>query len=123
MGILGLTKTIAKEWGPVGVRCNGVAFGMINTRLVQSADDVKQTHTVAGGKEIPQGMPADAAAMINSPQFLRMAIPMGRVGTPEEAAGGIVLMSSPLAGFVTGHTLEGKMNANGLVTFFLSLFL
>ena len=98
MGVVGLTKTVAKEWGRFGVRCNAVAFGFIDTRMTRSKD-AGETATV-GGQEVAQGIPdaiREAGATAN---------PLGRPGTDREAAGGVVLMASPLAGYVTGHTLE-----------------
>lgn len=105
LGVVGLTKTVAKEWGQTGVRCNCVAFGMINTRLTDKAAAVGEGHKV-NGKDVPQGMPAAAVDFMKSPQFLKMAIPLARSGEAEEGAGGILMMSSPLATYVTGHTLE-----------------
>lgn len=105
LGVVGLTKTVAKEWGSVGVRSNCVAFGMINTRLTEKGSKVGEGHKV-GGKEIPQGMPDSAVDFMKSPQVLKMSIPLARPGEAEEGAGGILLMSSPLASYVTGHTLE-----------------
>lgn len=98
MGVVGLTKTVAKEWGRFGVRCNAVAFGFIDTRMTQSKD-AGATATV-GDVEVAQGIP-DAIREAGM-----TANPLGRPGQPEEAAGGVVLMASPLAGYVTGHTLE-----------------
>lgn len=98
MGIVGLTKNVAKEWGAFGIRCNAVAFGFIETRLT-NAKELGETHEV-GGKQIALGIPEgmrDRATTGN---------PMGRPGTAEEGAGGILLMASPLAGYVTGHCLE-----------------
>ena len=95
--VLGMTKTIAKEWGSFGVRCNAVAFGFIDTRLTQSkgnsAVEVDGQKVVLG---IPDGMRDMAVAMI----------PLQRHGTPEEAAGGILMLVSPYAAYVSGHTLE-----------------
>lgn len=99
MGIIGLTKTIAKEWGQFGIRCNTVAFGFIDTRLTQPKE---QGETIeVGDREIALGIPqkllrAERLAMI----------PLGHAATPEEAAGGIILMASPFAAYITGHTLE-----------------
>ncbi|MCB0032620.1 MAG: SDR family oxidoreductase [Anaerolineales bacterium] len=98
MGIVGLTKTVAKEWGSFGIRCNAVAFGFIETRLTQDKD--KGASIEVDGKEIALGIPEQMR------QMAPMLIPLGRPGTPEEAAGGIVLMASPLAAYITGHTLE-----------------
>ena len=98
MGVVGLTKTVAKEWGRFGVRCNAVAFGFIDTRMTR-AKDGSETATV-GDQEVAQGIPEAVR------EHAIAAAPLGRVGTDREAAGGVVLMASPLAGFVTGHTLE-----------------
>ena len=98
MGVVGLTKTVAKEWGRFGVRCNAVAFGFIDTRMTR-AKDGGETATV-GDHEVAQGIPEAVR------EHAIAAAPLGRVGTAREAAGGVVLMASPLAGFVTGHTLE-----------------
>ena len=98
MGVVGLTKTVAKEWGRFGVRCNAVAFGFIDTRMTR-AKDGSETATV-GDREVAQGIPEAVR------EHAIAAAPLGRVGTDREAAGGVLLMASPLAGFVTGHTLE-----------------
>ena len=103
-GILGLTKTVAKEWGPLGVRCNAVAFGMIDTRMTNAFTD-DATVTV-GGATVPQGLPKHLAKMWNSDEFVRMAVPLARKGKAEEAAGAMAFLASPMASYITGHTLE-----------------
>jgi len=96
LGIVGLTKTVAKEWGAFGIRCNAVAFGAIDTRLTR----VKSNQVIeVDGTKVVLGMPA-GQKMDSS------RVPLNRVGTAEEAAASILYLASPLANFVTGHCLE-----------------
>lgn len=98
MGIVGFTKTIAKEWGAFNIRCNAVAYGAIETRLTQPKEEGKTFRV--GDREVPLGIPQQMIDM------MKFAIPLGRTGSPEEAAGGILLLASPYASYITGHTLE-----------------
>lgn len=98
MGVIGMTKTIAREWGMFGIRCNAVAFGFIDTRLTRPLDE-GHTLSVEGG-QIALGIPKK----VRDSSFA--AIPMKRPGTADEAAAGIILIASPLASYITGHTLE-----------------
>lgn len=98
MGIVGLTKTVAKEWGSFGIRCNAVAFGFIETRLTQDKNEGASIEV--DGKEISLGIPEQMR------QMAPLMIPLARTGTVEEAAGGIIMLASPFAGYITGHTLE-----------------
>jgi len=102
-GIVGLTKTIAKEWGAFGVRANAVAFGMIETRMTSAfASEAVEV----GGQAVQQGLPPEVAKMWEGGPLLRAMVPLNRKGRPEEAAGGILFLASPHASYVTGHTLE-----------------
>ena len=102
MGIVGLTKTVAKEWGQFGIRCNAVAFGFIDTRLTRPKENREAIEI--HGQRIALGIPE--RLLQTREQVMPLLIPLGRPATPEEAAGGIVLMASPLAAYITGHTLE-----------------
>lgn len=98
MGLVGFTKTIAKEWGPFNIRCNAVAFGYIETRLTRAKESGETIRV--DGEEVRLGVPGHMHDLV------KMLIPMGRTGTVEEAAGGILLLASPWAGYINGHTLE-----------------
>ena len=104
MGVVGLTKTVAKEWGAFGVRCNAVAFGMISTRMTSSFGDGEAI--VVDGQKVPQGMPANVADAWDTDELLQQNVPLGRKGLVDEAAGGMLMLASPYASYVTGHTLE-----------------
>ncbi|KAH7330700.1 short-chain dehydrogenase/reductase SDR [Rhizoctonia solani] len=98
--VVGMTKTIAKEWGAFGVRANTVAFGYIQTRLT-AAKGGENVITV-DGKQIALGIPGGG----KQPEGPVPGIPLGRPGTPDEAAAAVLFLVSPLASFVSGHTLE-----------------
>lgn len=97
MGIVGVTKTIAKEWGRFNVNVNAVAYGFIDTRLTQAKE--KQETIERAGKQVELGIPEQMRQM--AAQF----IPLGRAGSPDEAAGPVLFLASPLADYVTGHIL------------------
>jgi len=99
MGIVGLTKTVAKEWGSFGIRCNAIAFGFIETRLTQNK--ALGEFIEVNGKKVALGIP-DSGKKENKYEH----IPLGRPGKPEEAAASILLLASPLSSYITGHTLE-----------------
>lgn len=96
--VVGLTKTLAKEWGQFKVNCNAVAFGFIDTRLTQSKDDANKM--VIDGEEIQLGIPDQLRGMS------QMLIPIGRSAKPEEAAGGVFFLCSPWSNYVHGQVLN-----------------
>ena len=103
MGIVGLTKTIAKEWGSLGIRCNAVAFGFIDTRLTRT-QEIQEEAIEIDGHEVVLGIPRKVRTLLD--KDIQIRIPLGRPATVEEAAAGIVLIASPLASYITGHVLE-----------------
>src|ERR1700733_11852895 len=97
-GVLGLTKTVAKEWGQFKVNVNAVAFGFIDTRLTQAKVD--ENVMEKDGEKIQLGSPEQMRGMAS------MLIPLGRPASPEEAAGGVFFLCSPWSNYVHGQTLH-----------------
>jgi len=97
-GIIGLTKTLSKEWGRFNIQVNAVAFGMIDTRLTQS--EGTDNFTEREGQRIKLGIPEQNREMAP------MLIPMGRAGTVQEAAGPVLFFASALANYVSGQVIE-----------------
>jgi 3-oxoacyl-[acyl-carrier protein] reductase len=96
--VVGLTKSLAKEWGQFKINVNAVAFGYIETRLTASKEE---TNTMEiGGEKVQLGIPDQLRGMA------AMLIPLGRPGTPEEAAGGVFFLCSPWANYVSGQVLN-----------------
>lgn len=95
-GIIGLTRTMAKEWGRYKVNVNAVAFGPIRTRLTEGSAKGDSTIKVEG-KDIRVGVSPDLLSQMET------SIPLGRVGTPEEAAGAIYLFCAPESNFISGQ--------------------
>ncbi len=96
-GIVGLTQTLAKEWGRMNVTVNCVAFGFIQTRLTASTAEASTANIE--GREIKVGINPGLLAM------MEQSIPLGRGGTPEEAAGAVYLLCMPESDYVSGQTL------------------
>jgi 3-oxoacyl-[acyl-carrier protein] reductase len=97
-GVVGLTKSVAREWAPFNIQANAVAFGQIATRLTGPLEDgvkIQREDT-----EIAVGIPRQARA------FWSEMHPMGRPGTAEEAAGAILFFASPFSNYVSGQVLE-----------------
>lgn len=102
-GVTGLTKTIAKEWGPAfGVRANTIAFGYILTRLTQAKEE-GAVQVLPDGTKVALGIPGRAPAA--SGPAAHPDIPLGRPGTATEAASSILAVASPLFGYVSGQTI------------------
>ena len=95
-GIIGLTKTMAKEWGRYKVNVNAVAFGPIRTRLTEAPADGDSSIDVEGNK-IKVGLNPDLVSQMET------MIPLGRVGTPVEAAGAVYLFCTPESNYITGQ--------------------
>jgi 3-oxoacyl-[acyl-carrier protein] reductase len=96
-GVIGLTKTLAKEWGRYNINVNAVGFGLMQTRMTQPLGAKSKIRM--SGKDIPIGV---------HPTMLESAValtPLGRLGTAEEAAGAVLFFCSPLSDYVTGELL------------------
>ena len=93
-----MTKTMAKEWGRYNVTVNAVGFGLIETRLIQplTGQDAK---IEVKGREFGVGV---QPALLEA---ARQKCPLGRLGTPEEAAGAVLFFCSPLSDYVSGEVL------------------
>jgi 3-oxoacyl-[acyl-carrier protein] reductase len=96
--LVGMTKTLAKEWGRYKVNVNCVAFGFIDTRLTKSNKD-PDSKIVIAGREVQAGVPEAARAALPA------IVPLGRSGTALEAAGGIYLFCIPESDYVSGEVL------------------
>jgi 3-oxoacyl-[acyl-carrier protein] reductase len=96
--VVGLTKTLAKEWGQFKINVNAVAFGFIDTRLTQSK--VEDNVMEIDGEKVQLGIPDQIRGMS------QMLIPLGRSATPQEAAGGIFFLCSPWSNYVHGQVLN-----------------
>jgi 3-oxoacyl-[acyl-carrier protein] reductase len=96
--VVGLTKTLAKEWGQFKINVNAVAFGYIETRLTASKDESNTMEI--DGEKVQLGIPDQMRGMAS------MLIPLGRPGSPAEAAGGVFLLCTPWANFITGQVLN-----------------
>ena len=97
-GVIGMTRALAREWGRFNVNVNCVAFGLIHTRMT-SADANAGATVKIDGRDIRVGL---------NPEMLKTHAqrnPLGRGGTPEEAAGGVYLFCSPESNYITGQTI------------------
>jgi 3-oxoacyl-[acyl-carrier protein] reductase len=97
-GVVGLTKTLAKEWGQFKINVNAVAYGFVETRLTAAMEEQEEVVEKAG-HEIELGIPRSVRDTWS--HFL----PLGRPATTEEAAGGIFFLCSPWSNLVHGQVL------------------
>jgi 3-oxoacyl-[acyl-carrier protein] reductase len=96
--VVGLTKTLAKEWGQFKINVNAVAFGFIETRLTAAKDESNVAEI--GGEKVQLGIPEQLRGMG------AMLIPLGRPGSPQEAAGGVFFLCTPWSNYVHGQVLN-----------------
>ena len=97
-GLVGLTKTLAKEWGQFKINVNAVAFGFVETRLTAAKEGAEKIER--GGEQIQLGIPEQMRQMASA------IIPLGRAATPQEAAGGIFILCTPWANYIHGQVLH-----------------
>jgi 3-oxoacyl-[acyl-carrier protein] reductase len=97
-GILGLTKALSKEWGRMKVNVNAVAFGLINTRLTEATADGDAKIDIEG-RAIKVGVNPGLMKQMEA------MIPLGRGGTPAEAAGAVFLFCIPESNYISGQVL------------------
>ena len=98
--VVGMTKTLAKEWGQFKINVNAVAFGFVETRLTAAKEGDAETIKSPDGEEIQLGIPEQMRAMAS------MIIPLGRPASPEEAAGPVLFLGSNLSDYVHGQVLN-----------------
>jgi 3-oxoacyl-[acyl-carrier protein] reductase len=96
--LVGMTKTLSKEWGRYKVCVNCVAFGFIETRLTKPFSDPDSRIQIEG-KQIQAGVPPAVLSALGN------LVPLGRAGTPEEAAGSVYLFCIPESNYVSGQVL------------------
>jgi len=97
-GLVGLTKTVAKEWGQFKINVNAVAFGFVETRLTAAKEEAPTFKK--DGEEIKLGIPKQLR------QMAAMIIPLGRPAAPDEAAGPVFFLCSPWANYIHGQVLN-----------------
>jgi 3-oxoacyl-[acyl-carrier protein] reductase len=100
-GLVGLTKTLAREWGPLKVNVNAVAFGFVQTRLTAPPEEAG-AFQVDDGEAIQLGIPEQMR------ELAAKLIPLGRAATPHEAAGPILFLCSPWSNFVHGQVITAS---------------
>ena len=99
-GVVGLTKTLAKEWGQFKINVNAVAFGFVETRLTASKEAGEKMTAAGGDEEVELGIPDQMREMA------KFVIPLGRPAQPEEAAGPVLFLASDLANYIHGQVVN-----------------
>ena len=97
-GIIGMTRTMCKEWGRYNVTVNCVAFGLIETRLTEKIEADPKSIEIEG-EEIKVGINPGLMDAITQ------MVPLGRPGAPEDAAGAIYLFCAPESDYISGQVL------------------
>jgi 3-oxoacyl-[acyl-carrier protein] reductase len=96
--VVGITKTLAKEWGRFNVTVNAVAFGAIETRLTSPYEREPNISMV-------KGQPRKVGLSYEQLAAAKQASPLGRLGTPADAANSIYLMCAPESDWITGEVI------------------
>jgi NAD(P)-dependent dehydrogenase (short-subunit alcohol dehydrogenase family) len=94
--IVGLTRQLACEYGPRGIRINAICPGSISTSLRQNSMEIL-------GDTAPEMSTAGVGAL--SPERLAQIVPLGTRGSPEDIAGAAVYLASSDSDYMNGHTL------------------
>jgi 3-oxoacyl-[acyl-carrier protein] reductase len=97
-GVIGLTKTLSKEWGRLKVNVNCVAFGWIETRLTEPTTEARTIQVE--GRELAVGVGPHIV------QAFAQRCPLGRPGTPTEAAGAVSLYCMPESDYISGEVIR-----------------
>ncbi len=104
--LVGMTRSLAKDWGRYNVTVNCVAFGFIETRLTQTFDG-EPSRIAIGGRALAVGLDAAQA------ELMKRMTPLGRAGTPEEAAGAVYLFCLPESDYISGEVVVAAGGLRG----------
>ena len=99
-GVVGLTKTLAKEWGQFKINVNAIAFGFVETRLTQAKEKGETVKAGESGPEVAIGVPEQMRNMA------AMIIPLQRPAQPEEAAAPVLFLASPMSNYIHGQVIN-----------------
>jgi len=98
--VIGLTKSLAKEWGPLKINVNAVAFGFVDTRLTHA--QTSESRMMVGDAEVQLGIPDSVIERAPA------TIPLGRAATTLEAASVILFLCSPWSNYVHGQVITAS---------------